>query len=196
MIYGIDTANNVEDITMSLKNQQYQFVARYYSLNSWKVATTSEIAAIKNAGMKMVTVYQDSNNEPQYFTEEIAQQQASYAISLARSKGQATGSAIYFAVDFDATSGQISEYIIPYFNKLKPVITSAGYYLGVYGSGLVCSTLKNAGIVSYTWLSMSTGWQGYNTFTSWNIKQLRTTTYTGVDVDINQANTINSIGAW
>ena len=76
------------------------------------------------------------------------------------------------------------------------MLSAAGYSLGVYGSSLVCKKLKEAGIVSKTWLSMSTGW-GYNTnFNDWNMHQTIEVTFGGIVFDENEAASIYDIGAW
>ena len=64
----------------------------------------------------------------------------------------ADGSAIYFSVDFDATSGEIAGNVVPYFNGVTRAFDeeSAGapeYRVGAYGSGLVCGTLTSKGLI-------------------------------------------------
>jgi hypothetical protein len=79
---------------------------------------------------------------------------------------QPAGSAIYFAVDFDASSAQLANEIGAYFQAVKEGFTtaSAPYTIGVYGSGLTCRTISASGAASYTWLAGSTGWREYQLF--------------------------------
>lgn len=84
---------------------------------------------------------------------------------------------IYFAVDYDASpsdaTGPILEYfrgIVSAFNNMKG--SSPGYFIGVYGSGLICRTLLDAGMVTYAWLAQSKGWRESSTFNHYNLKQL------------------------
>lgn len=198
MVVGVDTVANVTDIASNLKASGYQFVCRYYSdsANSWKIMSVQESIAIAKAGLKRIVVFQNSNDYYEYFSEKQARKDASAAISLAKMRGQQSGSAIYFAVDFDAsekkTNGQIKEY----FKEASEMVLLAGYNPGVYGSGLVCRIIKSMRLASYTWLAMAKDWQGSSGYKEWNINQLEKITLFGVDVDRNMATGINSIGAW
>ncbi len=201
MVTGLDTGSNATNVLTQIKNQGYSFLIRYYADvddfpdEAWKLLSLSESSAIANAGLKRVTVYQNKGQKLSYYTEERGETDASLAVSLARARGQNSGSAIYFAVDMDVTSSNIDT-IINYFKKIKTTFTSSGYYVGVYGSGYVCRRLKEEGLVNYTWLSMSTGWLEYNTYTSWNIKQKQGITISGIPFDTNDAISLTSIGAW
>lgn len=196
MIYGIDSYSNVSSIVNTIKNNGYSFVARYYSdvANSKRV-TAAEIAAISGAGLKRVVIYQNKHNSYEKFSSTIADHDAADAISQAKAVGQ-NGGAIYFAVDFDASASQVNGNIKSYFQTLKTPIARAGYTLGVYGSSLTCKTLKEAGIVTYTWLAMSSGWGYGTTWSNWNIHQTGEITIGGVKCDKDEANAITGIGAW
>lgn len=96
---------------------------------------------------------------------------------MAGQLNQPSRTPVYFAVDFDATDQQITSNIIPYFKSIyQTILDRQGnpleYKLGVYGSGKVCTAIRSQ-IESnaYTMLANATGWSGYNTFTSWNVKQ-------------------------
>jgi hypothetical protein len=97
------------------------------------------------------------------------------AYKQAEAVGQPTGSAIYFAVDFDARREALNA-VDQYFRGIAAGFASAGqgrtkYRVGVYGSGAVCDSMKRAGLAQYTWLSNSTAWAGYAGYRDWNIKQ-------------------------
>lgn len=194
---GIDTTSNITNLASTIYASGYRFAIRYYSLpaNS-KRTSLSELTAIGNAGLKRIVVYQNLHNSYSKFNPTIAANDAADALSQAVSYGQPTGSIIYFSVDFDATATQIAGNITSHFQVLSNTINPAGYGVGVYGSGLVCSTLFNNGYVSHTWLAMSTSWAGYNSFSTWNIKQLQATTVAGVACDTDTANSLTSIGGW
>ncbi len=197
MVKGVDTVSNVSSIVNVLQGNTYKFVCRYYSVqgNSKRI-TTAESAAIGNASLKRIMVYQNRHDSYDKFSKAIASQDANDAISQARALGQPLSSTIYFAVDYDASLTQINNQIKNHFTELKSCISSAGYQLGVYGSSLVCKTLKEAGIVNKTWLSMSPSWGGGTVFSDWDIHQTGTVTLEGISFDENVANDINSIGAW
>ena len=63
------------------------------------------------------------------------------------------------------------------------------YKIGVYGSGLVCQGLLAAGLCSYTWLTNSTGFQGYKQFYAskrWNLAQHLPKYYGKLQADPNE----------
>ncbi len=198
MVYGVDSASNVTSIVNTLKNNAYSFVIRYYSLpdNNVKRTSAAELAAIGNAGLKKVVVYQNLHNAYEKFSESIAQYDASDAISQAKAYGQPTGSAIYFSVDYDASASEVDGNIKSHFQKLKSILPLAGYTLGVYGSSLTCKKLKEAGIVDYTWLSMSLSHGFGVAWSDWNIKQLNGIVIDGIKCDTDEANSLTSMGAW
>lgn len=196
MVYGLDTVNNVSNIVSTIKSNGYSFVVRYYSLSAnAKRTSATELAAIGNAGLKRVVVYQNLHNSYSKFNASIAQRDGSDAISQAKSSGQTSG-AIYFAVDYDASASEIDANIKAHFQTLKTMVNKAGYSLGVYGSSLVCKKLKESGIVDYTWLAMSTGWGYGTTWRNWNIHQTSAVTVGGTLFDKNEASSTTKIGAW
>lgn len=151
----------------------YEFVGRYYSVNQWKVLTADEAQMLCGAGLALVALYEDGGTD---FSTAQGEANAATALEQAAAAGQPAGSAVYFAVDYDAGADDISGSIIPYFRAIRPVLTKQLYAVGVYGSGLVCSSLLNAGLVTYTWLSQSTDFQGSSSYTTWTIHQLPTIT--------------------
>jgi hypothetical protein len=103
------------------------------------------------------------------------------------------GSAIYFAVDYDASRDDIGGPIRDYFGGVAAGFAAAGgdtppaYKVGVYGSGHVCQALTQAGLAEYTWLAMSTGWAGSRDFAAGNIKQSNALPTLSFDHDSNEA---------
>ena len=78
--------------------------------------------------------------------------------------------AIYFAVDFDASSTDLTIAIEPYFQAARTYLADQ-YRVGAYGSGLICDTLKKAGVVECPWLGGAMGWRGSRTFVGYDILQ-------------------------
>jgi hypothetical protein len=114
------------------------------------------------------------------------------AYQQARAIGQPSGSAIYFAVDFNAQERDIVGAINQYFRGVRAALAAAGggsppYRVGVYGSGAVCLYLKRMQLAEYTWLSASTAWSGSRDFGDWNIRQGRRSATLSFDHDINEA---------
>jgi hypothetical protein len=109
---------------------------------------------------------------------------------------QTAGTPIYFCVDegYDPTKPKYAGPIEAYFKGVNDAFAEAAgqaqqpvYKIGVYGPGAVCKWLKQKGMVTYTWLAMSTAWPGYN-YSDWNIKQARGYDHLGFDNDRDDSN--------
>lgn len=172
-----------------------EFVARYYAdvdkiTNKGKILTVDESNSLHNHGIKIISIYQDSADYAAYFNANEGQKDAMVALSLANERNQPAGSAIYFAVDYDA-SNQEMDNIKAYFSAIKSVFDSANinYKIGVYGNGLVCSTIKGL-YAEYSWLSRSTGHYGYPQYDTperYNLKQAEEIFYNNIHFDDNIA---------
>ena len=128
-------------------------------------------------GLNLVTVWESHSRYPSYFSYSRGYYDAASAYSQAKTVGQPAGSAIYFAVDFDARGADIVP-IDQYFRGITNGLAAAGagrpeYKVGVYGSGAVCESLKGRGLAQYAWLTNSTAWAGTMNYADWNIRQGR-----------------------
>jgi hypothetical protein len=139
------------------------FVARYYSnlaqtRNPAKVLTPREAHDLSQAGFSLVVVWEFLAT-PGYFTTTQGQADGEYAYRYAVEViRQPENSAIYFAVDFDATQAQFAQGVAPYFEGVAETFANISgnqpiYSVGAYGSGAVCAALKQARLARYTWLS-------------------------------------------
>ncbi|MEA2572200.1 MAG: hypothetical protein QOI24_4201 [Acidobacteriota bacterium] len=185
-ITGIDTyLTCTSDLIACFKQNGYSFIGRYY-FNLTKTIkekfTAAEAAAISAAGLSCVAVYENQSNTSPYFTAAKGTTDAQGALAQAQALGQPAGSAIYFAVDCDLTSQEISSGVVPYFQSVNAVIGDA-YAIGVYGSGLTCTTLLDGNLATFAWLTCSMGFAGSKSFTRWNIRQSDEQTICGIDVD-------------
>lgn len=178
---GISTNRNVTNSAACLKQAGIDFVFRYYSSTTTqpeKRLTKPEAEAILGAGLLLAIVYEDLPTTAEYFSNARGYQDATNAVKTAVSLGQPAGSAIYFAVDYNANSVESSGPILDYFKGVHQGIrdASAGgvssYSVGVYGSGDVCDFIKGqVGLARYSWLSESTGWNGSSTYAAWDVNQ-------------------------
>lgn len=146
-------------------------------------------------------VYQEESDSQSCFSQEKGIQAIQNAIALAEEIGQPYGSAIYFAVDYDAGGIALSNNIMPYFSAINEYLKECDrpYTVGVYGSGFICSRVKAIGFASYTWLSMSTGWAEYSTYNTpskYNIKQVESAVIDGVPVDLDVTGDALEYGAF
>lgn len=192
MAKGLDVAEDATPHIADLVDAQYQFVGRYYNVNRpSKNLTRAEAEALSAAGLSIVVVWENGfPTSAAYFSNargvsdgNAAHQYASGIIQ------QPEGSAIYFAVDYDASRGDVDGVVTEYFRGVRAALqaSESPYRAGVYGSGATCGALLDKGLVSYAWLSQSTKFRGSKTFKRWHIKQGPEATICGMDADSDQA---------
>lgn len=149
----------------ALKADGYGAVGGYYFAKSGFKHIIDRLAAhaVSAAGLRLWTVFEDGNpTTGKYFSKNEGNDDAHVAWARAMAVGQSAGTPVFFAVDYDAEPGDIPA-IVAYFTEVRRVFAVLGdtHPLGVYSSGLVCRTLKEAGLVSFSWLSQSRGFHGY-----------------------------------
>lgn len=168
-VKGFDCMENVGPIAAKLKAKGIAFVGRYYSLNAHKNLLGREAQQLAAQKINCVTVF-EGGAENALGGEAAGKHDAAVALRCAVAAGQPPGTPIYFAVDFDASSGQLNGAVIAYAHAFSQALLGT-HTVGVYGSGLVCQTLLNLGLARYAWLGGAMGWQGSRVFTGWHIKQ-------------------------
>lgn len=191
---GIDMAMDSRDVAQELKGSGLRFVARYYRspASRWPALSAEEARTVSANGMKVVAIWQYLSHRPDHFSFARGYADAATAYQQARAIGQPPGSAIYFAVDFNAREPDIRGPVDQYFRGVRAALMETGgnspvYRVGVYGSGAVCDYLKHMRLAEYAWLSASTAWSGSRDFGDWNIKQGRRSPMLSFDHDINEA---------
>jgi peptidoglycan L-alanyl-D-glutamate endopeptidase CwlK len=199
-IYGlgrfpvIDASVNTSKALKCLKGSGVNTIIRYYCRDpkgSWKIIGRKEADHIINQKLKLCIV-SEASRDPSYFSYASGLLDAEYACAYGgKVIGQPHGSAIYFAIDFDATSKVLRNNVIPYFKGVIDKTTAAGspYRIGVYGSGLTCRTLLDLKMVELAWLAQSTGWAEYKQFEAgnrWALLQKPTTHVCEIEVDYNE----------
>jgi hypothetical protein len=172
---GIDLATDSSDVLNEVKGSLVDFVARYYRDpgSRWPALSPSEAQRLSAAGVKIVAVWESHSRDPAYFSYSQGYHDAVTSYGEARVIGQPAGTAIYFAVDFNALWLQP---IDEYFRGIAAGLAAANgghadYAVGVYGSGLVCDALKRSGLARYCWLSNAFAWEGSTEYEDWNIRQ-------------------------
>lgn len=176
---GIDVATDAGHVAQYIKSNGLDFVARYYRKpdSRWPALSANEARVLSALGLNVVAVFESHSQHRDYFTYSRGYWDAVQAAQQAKSVGQPAGSAIYFAVDFDARGADIIP-VDQYFRGITAGLAAAAggrpdYKVGVYGSGAVCDSMKGRGVAQYAWLSNSTGWAGSHSFADWNIRQGR-----------------------
>ncbi|NBD23169.1 DUF1906 domain-containing protein [Paenibacillus glycinis] len=190
---GLDTTVNCHSLAAAIKEAGYDFVCRYYNRNNLgKNLTATEAAALSNAGLHIVAVWENGYPTSRaYFSYEAGKKDGADACRCARSVGQPAKTPIYFAVDYDASAedlaGDVGAYMRGIVDAFQGAKAAGGEYaIGIYGSGRTCRHMLNANpSVSYAWLAESRGWSGHDAFGDWNIKQLSGATVAGIPVDTN-----------
>ena len=195
-----DTTRNCSSSVTALKLRGISTIIRYYCRPdlAWKRMGQQEAIKIAQAGVALAVVYQNRQTQPVDFSAAKGEASGNQAHDYAENViFQPADSAIYFSVDFDPSESVVKNNIVPFFKGIQKAFKaqSAGgnppYRVGVYGSGRTCRILLEEGLVTYTWLTQSTGFAEYNKFLNsgkWNLKQLMPTTIAGVEGDPNEIN--------
>lgn len=173
-IQGYDTAETAVPLIAKSLAAKMGFVGRYYGGSPGKDLTLDEARALSDAGLKIVTVFEAHGDSIANFNAAQGAKDAAAALKLALACCQPKGTPIYFAVDCDPTPAQISANIIPYFAAIKGVLAPAGYPVGNYGSGDVCTTLHFMELATYHWVGGAMGWRGSRAYAAgnrWHILQ-------------------------
>ncbi len=191
---GIDLPIDSRDVSNELKESRLDFVARYYRdpASRWPTLSAEEARMLSSAGMSLVAVWESHSHKRDYFSYASGYSDALAVHRQAKAIGQPSGSGIYFAVDFNAQEPDVRGPVDQYFRGVHAGLTAAAgkgreYRVGVYGSGAVCDYLKRARLAEYAWLSNSTAWSGYDSFTDWNIRQSGRSPLLSFDQDSNEA---------
>lgn len=220
---AVDISYQVNDTFLrNIKSIGVSTIIRYYDWKEetlpGKTMTRTELASIRNNGLSVAVVFQHHNDSMKTFeTAERGAIDADRSLELAGHFKQPAGSAIYFGVD-GVDEKFLSEFrkgrrgaddkfglklIKRYFQDVSSVFRAkyALYSIGVYGSGLVCREIVDAGLAKYCWLANATSWPEYDLFEKtkrWNLKQLLPTKGCfGEEVDLNIVNTRSgAFGQW
>jgi hypothetical protein len=167
----IDTTSNTQSSIPCLLSQGVQMVIRYYNFSNsstfpQKRLELPETELLSANGLQIAVTFQQRQNQVADFSEFIGIAAGRRAYRHAKDNiGQPAGSGIYFSVDFDASSEDLRDSVAPYFKGVKQAFAEESgntndYRVGVYGSGLVCETLAEAGLIELKWLAMSRGFRG------------------------------------
>jgi hypothetical protein len=176
-IQGVDLATDSGDVLGELRTSGLDFVARYYRdpTSRWPALSAAEAQRLSSLGLKIVVVWESHSGTPAYFSYAQGYWDGINAWRDGVSAGQPAGTAIYFAVDYNAGGAQMYQ-IDQYFRGINSAFAAAsrggpGYRIGVYGSGAVCDWITRSRLAQYSWLSNARAWAGYQNYTSWNIRQ-------------------------
>ncbi|MEJ8546684.1 DUF1906 domain-containing protein [Brevibacillus borstelensis] len=126
-----------------------KFVCRYLvpASMAWKRLTRSEAELITAAGLKIISVFQRGKNDAAGGAVN-GTRDGKAAFQEAKLIGQPEGTAIYFAVDYDAPPKDYDA-IEAYLKAAEKELP--GYFVGVYGSYAVVEEMSRRGACSHFW---------------------------------------------
>ena len=169
-------------------------VGRYIVGGSNKVLTIEELNIIKEAGLKVFPIFQRTARTAAYFTYLQGRYDAYDAYKAYRGLHFPTGGTVYFAVDFDVLTTDISDYIIPYFQGIHAELNilqeneDVVFNVGVYGPRYVCTRLNEENLATTSFVSdMSSGFScniGYPLPQDWAFDQIKNTWLGGRTLEI------------
>lgn len=158
----IDTPDNCSGQIVHLQADSVTSVFRYltYLPGSWKLVTPDEARALAAANIRLGLVYEAGGGAPGQPTlcAVDGTRDGAFAVGYVDSVGASPNACIYFAADNDFGQDQVNKQVLPYFEAVAKEFVGSSYRVGVYGSGLVCQSVVNAGFASMAWLSGSLGW--------------------------------------
>ncbi|MFI6077083.1 glycoside hydrolase domain-containing protein [Actinoplanes sp. NPDC051343] len=210
---GCDGITTVTDArAKALYAAGYRYVGRYLDerpsskpLN--KRIQPGELDTIFGNGLRVFPLSQYYGGEVGYFTWDQGFKDAQDAHDAAVGYGFATGTVVYFAVDYDATQDQIDSNIIPYFRGVVSGLADKGkkYIHGVYASRNVCAEVTRQTSARWSFVSgMSYGFSGNMGFPlpdNWAFNQVQTLTVGSgsgaiqVDKDIHRSSGDKAVGS-
>ncbi|MFC4590356.1 glycoside hydrolase domain-containing protein [Sphaerisporangium corydalis] len=181
----------------TLRAEGYTTVGRYLTNTPGttfnKKIQPGELDAIAAAGLTAFPIFETGGRTSGYFSPEQGAEDALTALEAARGHGFARGTTIYFAVDFDAQVGDVTQRIIPYFRSLATRMKHYcdEYRPGVYGSRDVCGRLARDGLTVSSFVAdLSSGFGGNLGFPlpdDWAFDQISTITVGsgsgGIEID-------------
>lgn len=207
---GFDTFASVSRIqARQLRALNYEFFARYYRRaplegGRGNALSRAEAQGLFAEGFWALAIYQNTSDRPEYFTIQNAKADAIAALAAAAFHGQTKGTAIYFAVDTNPRPGDSKpgtfdlDDVLDYFEVIQTIVRQEGYRVGVYGSGLVCETLRRMKLADHDWESNAEGWFGSKAYSNSHVKQTSLPFYALPDLQID-ANTCvgaHEAGLW
>lgn len=160
LIELIDTPYSIVGRVLALKRAGVVGAIRYISPDTAnfpsKRLKLAEVQAAAQNSFWLGTVWEVMGNAAE-MTAATAKIHADLAIHAAQAVRQPTGSAIAFAVDYDAPESDF-EKIEAYFTEVHQACKNDGYLTTGYGSEAVIKFLLGKGLIHFQWLAGAPGW--------------------------------------
>jgi hypothetical protein len=179
----IDVSFTCGDSAGFLAGAGVQTIIRYYSRDTGipsKRLTRKEALQFGAAGVRLGIVHEARHGDKiGSFSQALGELDGAYAREYGtKTISQPANSTIYFGVDFDASTSEVQNSIIPYFKGVATAFAATNemsvYRVGVYGSGRTCAALLQAQLAQFAWLAQSKGWADFKVFrdsNKWSLLQ-------------------------
>jgi hypothetical protein len=165
------------------------FAARYLSNDPEKNLLAAEADDLAAHGVSSVVVWESTAKRP-LSGRAAGISDAKAAVRQAAAAGMPKGRPVYFAVDFDATKGQMAT-VLAYLDGAASVLSTA--LTGVYGGIDTVKAALDGGHVRWAWQTRA--WSEGHWDSRAHIRQGATQTIGGVSCDFNTA-TVTDYGQW
>jgi hypothetical protein len=157
-IFGLDRGGGVS-LSQAKALTQYEggkfknFLIRYLAdADSWKYFSTKEVQNLLTAGYMIASVFEEGENGLAG-GREAGIAAATKAKATAQRVGQTKNSAIFFAVDYEATSRDFDAFEA--FLKAAQEVLGGDYFAGVYGEYDVIEEMAKRKACTYFWQTVA-----------------------------------------
>jgi hypothetical protein len=196
--YGPQTLATYEQF----KKKGYTFVGRYYThAGSVKLLTKQDAENISRAGLQIAAVFETDPTNAGYFSYDKGKNDLLEAAVRAVDVGQPNGTAIHFAVDYDAGTAEfptIGNYFKGICDEMKNFTLNdknkRSWKIGVYGSfPVVYYVSHNVKGVEYIWQTYA--WSKGKIISNYNIYQYSNDiSELGIKIDHDRGNDLRAFG--
>ena len=170
---GLDTAARCGDHAAAIRASGRVWIGRYLTRGiDWRTLLPDEAKAHSAAGLHILSLGQNRNNAPAYFTKENGEKDAAAFIGHAERLEQPPGSAIWYASDTDQIPSTLDELAL-YFDAVATAMARTPWAVGIYGDPDACIAMTDAGLVRFTMLANAPGWRTkeHRAWAGWDVCQ-------------------------
>jgi hypothetical protein len=169
VLTGVKAPFELTQYAIAIKQQGIDFAIRHYTHQAGKSLSLAEARALTDAGIQIGVVWETPDAHLSYFSRAQGCADGAAAYLMAQSViGQPSGSAVYFAADFEPDEAEIAGPVSRYFEGVNQAFHAASpaerqYQVGVYGSVSCCAAMMARGLATVSWVADEAGeYSGYS----------------------------------